>query len=141
LKGKRAMASWNTYDPLGMNRVVRFPELYELRLSVFAPEQGAYASKFYFLEHMGDAGNVLRADCHATDCSYASVTLSFAGCILRVEYAACEDGSLSCCVEPVAVADPHTLVFVKVLRAWELGGEVSLEDGAVSFVGGSGATV
>ncbi|GAB4349231.1 MAG: hypothetical protein Kow0099_32190 [Candidatus Abyssubacteria bacterium] len=135
------MASWNTYDPLGMNRIVRFPELYEVRISVFAPQHGAYASKFYFLEHMGDAGNVLRADCHSTDCSYASVTLSFAGCILKVEYAADADGALSCCVEPIAVADPFTLVLVELCRAWELAGEVCFDGNSLSFAGDAGGNV
>jgi len=133
---------WNTYDPLGMNRVVRFPELYEIRISVFAPEQGAYASKFYFLEHLGDAGNVLRADSHSVDCSYASTELSFAGFTFKVEYAAGEDGALACCVNPVAVADPFTLVLLEVLRAWDLGGEVELEsDHIISFPGASGGRV
>jgi len=133
---------WNTYDPLGMNRIVRFPELYEIRISVFAPEQGAYASKFYHLEHLGDAGNVLRADHHSADCSYASAELSFAGFSFRVEYAAADDGTLTCYVNPVSVADPFTMVLVEVLQAWELEGEVELEEGnIISFPRASGGRV
>ena len=48
---------WNTYDPLGMNRVVRFPEHYEIRISVYAPDSKDYASKFYHMEHLTGAGN------------------------------------------------------------------------------------
>ncbi len=135
-------AGWNTYDPLGMNRIVRFPELYELRLSVFAPEQGAYASKFYFLEHLGDAGNVLRAERHSPDCSYASAELSFAGFTFRVEYAVNDEGVLDCKIEPIAVAEPFTMLLVEVLRAWELDGEVTLEgDNIISFAASSGGRV
>lgn len=134
--------SWNTYDPLGMNRIVRFPELYEIRLSVFAPEQGSYTSKFYFLEHLSDVGNVLRADCHAADCSYACARFSFAGFTFDFECAATVDGGLNCCVKPIAVADPLTMIIVEMLRAWELGGDVALEaDATLSFPSASGGRV
>jgi len=133
---------WNTYDPLGMNRIVRFPELYEIRISVYAPESGAYASKFYFLEHLGDVGNALRAEAHSADCSYARTDLCFAGCSFRIEYASSEDGSLSCSVTPLAVADPFTLLLVEVLRAWDLDGNVELEESAaISFPCASGGKI
>lgn len=133
---------WNTYDPLGMNRIVRFPELYEIRLSVFAPERGAYASKFYFLEHLGDVGNALKAEPHSPDCSYAATELSFAGFTFRVEYAAADDGALDCRIEPIAVSEPFTMLLVEVLRAWELDGEVTLEeDNIISFPDLSGGRV
>ncbi len=133
---------WNTYDPLGMNRIVRFPELYEIRISVFAPEQGAYASKFYHLEHLGDAGNVLRANSHSANCSYASAEFSFAGFIFGVEYVAADNGSLTCYVTPISVADPFTMVLVEVLQAWELGGIVKLEeDHTISFPSSPGGRI
>jgi len=133
---------WNTYDPLGMNRIVRFPELCEIRISVFAPELGAYASKFYHLEHLGDAGNVLSAGAHSVDCSYASIELSFAGFTFKVEYAAGKDGALACCVNPISVADPFTMLLVEVLPAWELKGEVELEEGhQISFPDSRGGRV
>ncbi|RJP63942.1 MAG: hypothetical protein C4532_20135 [Candidatus Abyssobacteria bacterium SURF_17] len=132
---------WNTYDPLGMNRIVRFPELYEVRISVFAPESGSYASKFYFLEHFGDVGNALRAEAHSPDCSFASANLSFAGFTFKVEYACSQDGTLACSVTPLAVADPFTLVMVEVLRAWELEGEVELTNNVISFPSASGRRI
>ena len=133
---------WNTYDPLGMNRIVRFPELYEIHISVYAPESKAYASKFYFLEHLGDAGNALRAEAHSVDCAYARTDLCFAGCSFRIEYASSEDGNLSCSVTPLAVADPFTLLLVEVLRAWALGGDVELEESAaISFPCASGGKI
>jgi hypothetical protein len=125
-----------------MNRIVRFPELYEARISVYAPDSGAYASKFYFLEHLGDVGNVLRAGPHAIDCSYASADLCFAGFTFRIEYAAGKDGGLACSLTPIAVADPFTLVLVEVLRAWNLDGAVELEDdGVISFPCDSGGRI
>jgi hypothetical protein len=133
---------WNTYDPLGMNRIVRFPELYEIRLSVFAPEQGAYTSKFYHLEHFGEAGNVIRANRHSSDCSYASAELSFAGFIFRVEYASADNGTLACSVQPIAVGEPFTILLVEVLRAWTLGGEVDLDkNNTISFPSAFGGRV
>lgn len=133
---------WNTYDPLGMNRIVRFPELYEIRVSVYAPASGAYASKFYFLEHLGDVGNALRAEPHTVDCSYACAKLCFGGFTFKVEYAAAQDGGLVCCVTPLAVADPFTLVLVEALRAWELDGEVELGgDNIISFPCATGGKV
>ncbi len=116
--------------------------MYEIRVSVLCPESGAYASKFYSLEHFGDAGNVLRADVHTHDCSYARAELSFGGFTFRVEYAAAPDGGLSCCVTPLSVADPFTLVVLEVQRAWDLDGEVELEDdGTVSFPCDEGGTI
>ncbi len=139
---RQETSCWNTCDPVGMNRVVRFPELYEIRLSVFAPTHNAHTSKFYFLEHLADAGAVLRADAHSADCSYASAELSFAGYIFRIEYASSENGELTCCVNPVAVADPFTVILVEVLRAWELGGDVELEtDQTISFPSASGGRI
>ena len=132
---------WNTYDPLGMNRIVRFPELYEIRFSVFAPDSAAYTSKFYFVEHFGDVGNALRAGPHAVDCSYASADLSFAGLTFRLDYAVSEDGGLACCFTPIAVAEPFTLILVEVTRPWGLDGDVSLEGGVISFPCASGGRV
>jgi len=133
---------WNTYDPVGMNRIVRFPELFEIRLSVFAPQSKSYVSKFYFAERPAVAGNALRAEAHTADCRYASAQLSYAGFDFRVEYASIGNGELACRVIPVAVADPFTLILVEVSRAWELEGEVKLESGnAISFRSGGGKDV
>lgn len=117
---------WNTYDPLGMNRVVKFPELFEICLAVFAPESKSYTSKFYFLEHLAETGGALRAGPHSENLEYASCDLSFAGFTFKVEYATCGDGRLLLLVTPLAVADPFTLIVVEVKRAWGLEGEVEL---------------
>jgi hypothetical protein len=133
---------WNTYDPLGMNRIVRFPEQYEIRISVYAPDSESYASKFYHLEHLAEVGNVLRAGSHSVDCSYACVELCACGFVFRVEYAGRPDGSLACYVNPIAVADPFTLVLVEVLRAWNLQGPVELDGGnVISFSSRQGERV
>jgi len=133
---------WNTYDPVGMNRIVRFPELFEIRLSVFAPASKSYTSKFYFIERPAEVGNALRADAHTADCRYASAQLSYAGFDFRVEYANIGNGELACRVSPIAVADPFTLILVEVAKAWELEGEVRLEsDGALSFPAADGGNV
>ena len=133
---------WNTYDPLGMNRIVRFPEQYEIRISVFEPASESYTSKFYHLEHLAGTGNVLRTGSHAVDCSYACAELCFCGFVFRTEYAARPDGSVSCYVNPIAVADPFTLVLVEVLRAWGLEGDVELQgDDVISFDAGHDARV
>ena len=133
---------WNTYDPLGVNRIVRLPEEYEIRISVYAPDSESYASKFYHLEHLAEVGNVLRAGSHSVDCSYACVELCACGFVFKVEYAGRPDGRLACCVSPIAVADPFTLVLVEVLRAWELQGEVELEEGhVISFPSRQGERV
>ena len=125
---------WNTYDPLGINRIVRFPEQYEMRISVFAPDSKSYASKFYHLEHLAEVGNVLRTGSHSVDCSYACADLCSCGFVFRVEYTGSPDGSLACYVNPIAVADPFTLVLVEVLRAWDLQGHVELEgSNVISF--------
>jgi hypothetical protein len=59
-----------------------------------------------------------------------------------VEYAGTPDGSVSCRVNPIAVADPFTLVLVEVLRAWNLGGHVELDgSNVISFCSGHGARV
>ncbi|MBI5118561.1 hypothetical protein HZA56_19000 [Candidatus Poribacteria bacterium] len=133
---------WNTYDPLGLNRIVRFPELYEIRISVFCPESHSYTSKLYFLEHLGDVGNVLRTGAHSPDCSYASADLSFAGFMFRIEYAVAHNGALSCLVTPLSVADPSTLVIVEVLRAWDLDGKVELDsEDVISFPSETGGAI
>jgi hypothetical protein len=135
---KNVNGSWNTYHPLGLNRIVRFPELYEIRFSVYAPESRAYTSKFYHLEHFGDAGNVIRTGAHSVDCSYAAVELFFAGFFFRLEFAN-TNGSLSCRATPIAVAEPHTLILVEVTQAWNLEGEVELgEDNVICLPGVEG---
>lgn len=130
---------WNTYDPLGLNRIVKFPELYEVRFSVWAPESKTHTSKFYFLEHLGEVGNVLRAGPHAPGCEYASADLSFAGCTFTVEYAAGEDGGLACRATPKAVAEPFTLILLEVLRPWQLEGEIELAGDVILFPGDGGS--
>ena len=126
--------SWNTYDPLGMNRIVKFPELYEIRISVYSPELKSYTSKFYFVEYKSKAGNAIRAGPHAIDCKYSSVDLSFAGFIFRIEYACLKEDNLFIKVTPMAVEDPFTLILVEVLKAWDLTGDVELKnDGIISF--------
>jgi len=142
---------WNTYDPLGMNRIAKFPELFQMRFSVFSPESRSYTSKFYFLEHkkyrelreaggkqasidfVMDAGNVLFAGPHAPRCEYASVDLSFADFIFRIEYANMKDGKLICQFTPIMVTDPSTLILIEVLRAWNLDGEVELTERNIMF--------
>ena len=133
---------WQTYDPVGMNRIVRFPELFEIRLSAFAPESKSYTSKFYFIEYPAEAGNALRAGAHTADCRYASAEFSFAGFDFRVEYANLAKGELACRVAPIAVSDPGTLVLVEVIRAWDLEGEVRLEgNNAISFPSSGGEDI
>jgi len=133
---------WNTYDPLGLNRVVRFPERYEIRISVYAPDSGSYTSKFYHMEHLPGVGNVLRTGSHSVDCSYACAELCSDGFVFRVEYAGKPDGSLVCQVNPIAVADPFTLVLVEVLSAWDLRGPVELEESdVISFSSRGGGRV
>jgi hypothetical protein len=125
---------WNTYDPLGFNRIICFPEQFEVRISAYAPSSGSYTSKFYHLEHLAEVGNVLRADAHSVDCSYACADLYFGGFVFRVEYAAGSNGSLACYLNPIAVADPFTLILIEVIRAWDLPGHVELEESnAISF--------
>ena len=119
---------WNTYDPLGMNRVVKFPELFEICLSVFAPESKSYTSKFYFLEHLAETGGALRAGPHSENLEYASCDLSFAGFTFKIEYATSGDGGFLLLVTPIAVADPFTLIVVEVKKAWDLEGEVELRN-------------
>ena len=108
-----------------------------MRISVYAPDSESYASKFYHLEHLAKVGNVLRTGSHSVDCSYACAELCFCGFVFRVEYAGSPDGSLACYVNPIAVADPFTLVLVEVLRAWDLQGHVELEgSNVISFPSG-----
>jgi hypothetical protein len=150
---------WNTYDPLGMNRIVKFPELFEIRFSVFSPVSRSYASKFYFLEHrkyrdprefggiqvavdlVMDAGNVLFTGPHAPRCEYASVDVSFADSIFRIEYADMMDGKLVCRITPIMVSDPSTLILLEVLRAWNLDGEVELTEKGIEFPCTNGKSV
>ncbi len=125
---------WNTYDPLGLNRIVKFPELYEIRFSVFAPDSKSYTSKFYFLEHLGGSGNVLKTGLHTPNCEYAEATLSFAGFIFKTEYAALENGILICKITPLSVSEPFTKIIVEVTKGWNLEGDVSLDDNdTISF--------
>ncbi|MFX0139626.1 MAG: trehalase family glycosidase [Candidatus Hodarchaeota archaeon] len=119
---------WNTYDPLGMNRIVRFPELFEICISVYAPESKSYTSKFYFVEYKTEAGKALRAGPHTKYCEYASADLSFAGFIFRIEYACIDNNSLAVIITPIAIADPFTIILVEVKKAWKLEGEVELKD-------------
>jgi len=121
----------------GGNRIVKFPELYEIRLSVWAPESKRYTSKFYFLEHLGEVGNALRAGPHSPGCEYASADLSFAGCGFTVEYACSDDGGLACRTTPRSVAEPFTLILVEVLRPWQLDGEVELDDDNAILIAGN----
>ena len=119
---------WNTYDPLGMNRIVKFPELYEICISVYTPESKSYTSKFYFVEYITKAGNALRAGPHTKDCEYSSADLSFAGFTFRIEYARSGNNNLVVKVSPIAIADPFTMILVEVTKAWKLKGEVELKD-------------
>lgn len=118
---------WNTYHPLGLNRIVKFPELYEIRISVFIPSLNSYTSKFYFLEHISGEGNVLRVYEHSPSLEYAKVDFSYFGYIFRVEYSN-KNGKLFCNISPISFSDPHTLILILVCKGWNQKGDVELSE-------------
>ncbi|MBT9174293.1 MAG: Glucosidase YgjK [Syntrophomonadaceae bacterium] len=94
------------------------PEFWEIRFSVFTPKNKDYTSKFYFLEHFSDLGNVLQITHHNLNCRYASCMLSFSGCIFKIEYVNLERGKLLCKITPVSISDSFSLILVEVKKAW-----------------------
>jgi hypothetical protein len=118
---------WNTYSPLGVNRIVKFPELYEICISVFLPDLNIYTSKFYHLEHFSEGGNVLRVYEHSPDFEYAKVELVYSGFVFRVEYAS-KNSELFCRITPLCVSDPYTLILIELRKPWDLEGDVELVD-------------
>lgn len=123
--------NWNTYSPVGINKIIKFPELWEIELSVFTPSNKFYTSKFHFLEHFSDIGNVLKVTHHDIDCRYASCILSFSGCILKVEYVNIQDGKLLCKVTPISISDSFSLVLVGVKKPFGEKGIVRIKDNKI----------
>ena len=119
---------WNTWDPLGMNRFVKFPELYEIRISIYSPEFKAYTSKFYFIQYNTHVGNVLKVYARQKDSNYSKIDLSFKDFIFTIEQACFGSENLVLKIIPRAVIDPFTMLLVEVSRAWQLDGEVELSD-------------